>query len=650
MEPEKKGGIMKTNLRKGLILIMVTLALSLTQAIMADVPEVIDYHGMVKVDGIPFNGSGYFKFAIVDSAGTTSYWSNDGTSVTGSEPENAVSVSVSNGIFDIRLGDTTITNMRYPVPADIFIDYNDTYLRIWFNDGVNGFQHLTPDKQIVSVPYAHHAAQAANSDTLGGLSAPLAGDLVGTSASQEISNKTIDGSSNTIQNVSDSALSQITTADKVAGSALQLASDSGLEDNSGLKVKTAGGLSADANGLKLDIYDAIVASSGGDYSTVAAACAGESAGAVIFICNGAYTETADIELKDGQKLIGASRDGVVITLGDHQLIANGDEGYGTSTVSISNGSSTVTGSSTVWTQILNDNDYIILNGVPYQISEVVSDTELTLADVFQGESLSGADYYAGTFLSDIELRNFTVTGHAPATGEGAVYLQGVINSLVENVCVSDNSSSTQGLYIDYGWNSKINDCEFSNNSTGMYLRRVSNSQISAIFTHNNSTYGIGLADAQYNNCSDISSINNNLTGIHVSGSTYNDFNNIQTKNNNYYGINIWSGSSYNNFSNISSADNSTDLIVHGTYSRISNSYVKGMISVSAYYTTVSGTTAESISLASSKYCRIIGSYCTGTGDTISESTYGDYNVIVGCTADGIVTNGANTETAGNVIY
>ena len=44
-------------------------------------PTVINYQGIVQVGGAPFDGIGYFKFAIVDSStgnGTGNSWANDG--------------------------------------------------------------------------------------------------------------------------------------------------------------------------------------------------------------------------------------------------------------------------------------------------------------------------------------------------------------------------------------------------------------------------------------------------------------------------------------------------------------------------------------------------------------------------------------------
>ncbi len=58
------------------------------------------------MNGVNFAGpTGFFKFALVDAAGTTTRWSNDGTSVGGGEPTDGVPVTVSNGHYAVPLGD-----------------------------------------------------------------------------------------------------------------------------------------------------------------------------------------------------------------------------------------------------------------------------------------------------------------------------------------------------------------------------------------------------------------------------------------------------------------------------------------------------------------------------------------------------------------
>jgi hypothetical protein len=118
----------------------------------AQVPQLISYQGRVGVDGVNFDGSGQFKFAFVNAAGTTTYWSNDGSSTAGSEPGTAITLPVSKGLYSILLGDATLPHMAI-VPATVFTK-GDVHLRVWFSDGVNGFQQLAPDRRIAAVGYA----------------------------------------------------------------------------------------------------------------------------------------------------------------------------------------------------------------------------------------------------------------------------------------------------------------------------------------------------------------------------------------------------------------------------------------------------------------------------------------------------------------
>ena len=118
----------------------------------AQVPQLINYQGRVAVGAVNFNGNGQFKFALVSEAGTSTYWSNDGTSTAGSEPAAAVTLTVIKGLYSVLLGDTSLTNMT-TVPASVFANTH-VLLRVWFNDGVNGSQLLTPDQRLAAVGHA----------------------------------------------------------------------------------------------------------------------------------------------------------------------------------------------------------------------------------------------------------------------------------------------------------------------------------------------------------------------------------------------------------------------------------------------------------------------------------------------------------------
>jgi len=122
------------------------------QLLRAQVPQLINYQGRLLVGTTNFNGNGQFKFALVNAAGTTAYWTNDGTHLNGTEPTNAVALSVSNGLYSVLLGDTSLANMT-AVPAIVF-NNGDVRLRVWFNDGTHGSEQLAPDQRIVAVGFA----------------------------------------------------------------------------------------------------------------------------------------------------------------------------------------------------------------------------------------------------------------------------------------------------------------------------------------------------------------------------------------------------------------------------------------------------------------------------------------------------------------
>lgn len=260
------------------------------------VPPLVNYQGRVAVGGINFDGSGQFKFALVDGGTNTSvqaaatanlsgafvtsvnvtsqgvgytsapavsfsggggsgaaatanvssgkvisitvnnagsgytsaptviivpppanvvyitYWSNDGTSTAGSQPSAAVALSVTKGLYSVLLGDTSLLNMS-AIPASVFLN-PDVRLRVWFNDGSNGSQLLSPDQRLAPTAYlangvitsANIANGAVGSAQLGsGLT--LAGNTTGTFSGNLSGNVTGDLSGNVTGNVSGSAAS-----------------------------------------------------------------------------------------------------------------------------------------------------------------------------------------------------------------------------------------------------------------------------------------------------------------------------------------------------------------------------------------------------------------------------------------------------------
>jgi hypothetical protein len=139
---------MKTVLTRLAIVACLSAILASAQA---QVPQLINYQGRVIAGGTNFNGTGQFRFALVNATGSASFWSNDGSSAAGSEPALAVSLTVANGLYSVLLGDATLPNMTI-IPMTVFTN-GDVRLRVWF-DGGSGSQLLSPDQRIAAVGYA----------------------------------------------------------------------------------------------------------------------------------------------------------------------------------------------------------------------------------------------------------------------------------------------------------------------------------------------------------------------------------------------------------------------------------------------------------------------------------------------------------------
>jgi len=146
----------------------------LSQAAAFGVPMQINHQGVVTVSGVRFSGNGDFRFALVDpdvGSNGTNVWTNDGTNLgAATMPTAAASLPVVGGIYNVRLGDTQLANMT-AIPASVSADDN-IVLRIWVDDTQGGgVLQLSPDQVLTSAPYAMHARNATNADTLGGVSA-----------------------------------------------------------------------------------------------------------------------------------------------------------------------------------------------------------------------------------------------------------------------------------------------------------------------------------------------------------------------------------------------------------------------------------------------------------------------------------------------
>jgi hypothetical protein len=129
-----------------------TFALSLS----AQVPPLLSYQGHLTAGGTNVNGPAQFKFALVNGTGAATLWSNDNSSSGGAEPAQSVPLAVTQGLFTVMLGDTSLSNMQ-PITAGPFTN-SDVRLRIWVASDTNAFQLLAPDQRLGSVGFAMTSA------------------------------------------------------------------------------------------------------------------------------------------------------------------------------------------------------------------------------------------------------------------------------------------------------------------------------------------------------------------------------------------------------------------------------------------------------------------------------------------------------------
>jgi hypothetical protein len=117
-------------------------------------PNTVSFQGQVGSGGVPYDGPAVLKFALL--CGTSTVWSNDGSSTNGSQPLLPVGIEVVNGIFSVLLGDAALGML--PLDASVLTDCGTPRLRTWVDLG-SGFEQMQ-DQPLSSAPFALQATNA----------------------------------------------------------------------------------------------------------------------------------------------------------------------------------------------------------------------------------------------------------------------------------------------------------------------------------------------------------------------------------------------------------------------------------------------------------------------------------------------------------
>jgi parallel beta-helix repeat protein len=471
--------------------IVLLLCLAATVA-MAAGPNRISYQGsLTDSTGAPIADGPYkMRFTIYDAPSTaTLLWQ-----------ETQPGVVVTGGLFSVELG--AVGGL-----SDSIFDNTNLYLEVEVdlngNAAFEANEKYAPRQHLTKAAFAYRSDKAATA---------LDADTVdGKQASDLLDKATYDANLNSKVDAAEAADSATNAA------------DSDLLDG------------MDSTAFSKPMFEAIVAPSGGDYTSIQdALTAGKKK---IFVRNGTYVLTSDINITtSGTVIVGESRDCVIIDCNGtgYCVHAYGDTGdYTAGSVSIANGTKIVTGSGTAWLANAAAGEYIMLMGDWYKIASVDNDTQLTLVETYYGRTLASTYYRIARMLENIRLENLTVRNFNFA-GWCAILWEYVLNSQLVN-CSADNNF-WYGMGLGPIYHCKINKNFARHNVYGITLYDSSSNSLYENSCSNNAAYGIDIGSYCQDNCVSGNACNNNDDGIYVDSAYLNTISGNSCSGNDSAGI------------------------------------------------------------------------------------------------------------------
>jgi hypothetical protein len=289
------------------------------------------------------------------------------------------------------------------------------------------------------------------------------------------------------------------------------------------------------------LYDAIVSTDGkSDYLLPSAAF--NDGNQSIFVREGVYVETGDVVIPTSGSMTGETRAGIVLNFAGTaygvKCDANPAHIETAGTISVTNGSATVTGTGTTFTNLAAGN-YISIGTVYAKIAAIGSNTSLTIVRAYRGVSLVNINYQAMSMFSGIAITNINIAG-STSTG---LYVRGCRQFDFDSVAVSDCSPN---IFMEYsGDSSATRVVSYNGTGNGFELSNcisISNSILEVI---NNTVDGVAISGVSTDLLfKDAESSGNGVHGFHVSGTaTDTNFSECVTKFNASIGIWVESGSS-----------------------------------------------------------------------------------------------------------
>jgi parallel beta-helix repeat protein len=277
-------------------------------------------------------------------------------------------------------------------------------------------------------------------------------------------------------------------------------------------------------------YEATV-SDIGDYQSIAAAF---NDGRKSVKVQGSRTETENILIPSYGQLDGESPGGTIINFdGNYSIIVDGSSGIkeNIGTISLTHGTTLVNGVDTMFTNLTNG-DFILVGTNYYQISSIISDTQLQLVLSYVGKTMTNVEYIAQSMYSAPTISNVTI---ANSTGPG-VFCRAVRHGNFKSLAIVNCNSGFE--CVDCGDMSLKDILPLYNVTDGMVVDNSVSVAIDTTSCFNNGGNGFTIK----NKCKDIvttscASENNAGAGVDISNNCdFVDTNNFIVKNNNSNGM------------------------------------------------------------------------------------------------------------------
>ncbi len=218
---------------------------------------------------------------------------------------------------------------------------------------------------------------------------------------------------------------------------------------------TASGLTATTTQAAVDEIEArivdiaTVETSGGNFTSLATAMSTEAEGQTIAIGEGTFAETASIEPKTGQQIIGSGIDRTIITMTGNEVLFPADSIAGAGTISIT--SSAVTGAGANLTSFAVG-DIISYNGAMYTLATITDANTATIEEHVGTTSGAFSPFFGldvSDMVFDVTFTDMTIQAITTAFG-WLIRMDTTFRTRFKRVKFEGEFNVTQGLFRAIG--------------------------------------------------------------------------------------------------------------------------------------------------------------------------------------------------------